>query len=115
MSTLLDKSGLLAAMAAQTVDVPLPSGLVRIRSITAADRIMLGQKAQGADGKLDTVQYSGALVAACVVDEAGQRLFTDDEIGQIMAGSAAVFEQLYDAAQTINGMGAKGQEQAKGN
>lgn len=103
-------------MVAQTQDVAIPGGAtVRVRSISAADRIMLGQKSQGADGKIDTVQYSGALVAACLIDESGQRLITDEEVGELMSGSAAVFEVIYQAAAKLNGMTVDEQEAAKGN
>jgi hypothetical protein len=112
---ILNRDGLLAVMALRTQDVSLASGdVVRMRGMTAAERISLSNAAM-VDGKIDGERFSALMVAACAVDEAGNRIFADDDVPAILAGASDVFETLFGAAQTLNGMGAKAAEDAKGN
>lgn len=114
--TILDRAGLLAALTPRTLDVALPNGgTVRVRTITAADRIAIGQSAMGTDNKVDAARYSALLVVAAVVGEDGQRVFADEDVPALLAGPSDVFEALFGAVQSLNGMGPKAAETAEGN
>lgn len=107
--TILNREGLLAALAVRFQEVTLPTGgVVRVRTLQAGERIDLGSKSIDAEGKVNAAQYSARLVAACVVDEAGAPLFSGDDVDALLRGSSEVFEAIFAAAQAINGMGSKG-------
>lgn len=114
MGAVLTRDGLLAALALRTEDVALPSGqLVRVRTLKASERIAISTAAVGEEGKVDSVAYSTKAVAACLVDEAGNRLLSDEDAALLADGSSDVFEFLFRAVQRINGLGST--EAAKGN
>lgn len=52
------------------------------------------------------------LVAACLVDDTGKRLFTDDEAAD---KSVRVINRLFDIAEELNGLGDDGLEEAEKN
>lgn len=108
--TILNREGLLAALAVRFQEVTLPNGgVVRVRTLQAGERIDMGSKSIDADGKVDPRQYSARLVVACVVDEAGVPVFGGDEdVAALLRGASDVFEAIFAAAQSINGMGSKG-------
>ena len=116
MAALLDRAALLSALALRTKDVTLASGaVVRVRTMTAGERIGLSSAAVGDDGKIDAKAYSARVVAASVIGEDGVRLFNDDDAQALIDGASDVFEELIDAAQSVNGMGSRAVEAAKGN
>ncbi len=55
------------------------------------------------------------LVALCMVDDAGNRLFGDDEVEVLGGKSAAVLSRLFTVAQRLNGLAAKAVEDAEKN
>ena len=55
------------------------------------------------------------MVAYCVVDEEGERMFTDADIVQLGRKSAAALERVAKAAQKLSGMGNEATEEAAGN
>lgn len=55
------------------------------------------------------------LVARALVDENGQRIFTDKQIDQLGSKSAAVLERLFDVAAEMSGLNDEDVEQMVGN
>lgn len=55
------------------------------------------------------------LVAATVVDEAGQRLFSDADVEALGRKSAAALERVCKVAQSLNAIGEAELEDLKGN
>ena len=112
----LGREGLMAALALRSEDVTLKGGgVVRVRTMTAGERIALGTSCVGEDGKIESGKFSSRLVAACVVDENGARIFSDEDSAALLGGASDVFEAIFAASQRINGMGIDAVEAAKGN
>lgn len=94
-------------------DVPVPEWgqdvVVRLRVMTGAQRdeyehsVMTMMK----DGKLtDGRGLKVRLIASCIVDANGQRLFTTPEDISVLNGkSAPILERLFEKAQSLNGIG----------
>lgn len=102
----------------EDVDVPEWGGVVRVRTMSAADR---GRY----ESNMFTVEKTGkgwetkprfdnntklALVALCVVDEQGARLFSDEDLPALGAKNASAVDRLYQVARRLNGMGIEAEE-----
>ena len=111
----LNREALLAALAIRTKDVAIPGGTVRVRTMTAGERISLGATAVDANGKIDAKAYSAQIVASSVIGEDGFPVFSTDDAELLLAGAADVFETLFDACQELSGLGNKAKDAAKGN
>lgn len=96
----------LADRKVEEVEVPeWGGGKHRIMEMSAADRdewelqAYLERKA-GPTAK----NVRAGLVARCLVNEAGERLFTDAEIPLLGKKSAKALDRLYDVARRLNGL-----------
>jgi hypothetical protein len=56
------------------------------------------------DGKADMTHFRAKLLARCIVDDKGARVFTDDDIPALSAKSGPVLVRLYDTAAKMNGL-----------
>ena len=54
------------------------------------------------------------LLARCLCDEHGERLFNDAEVEALGAKSAAALDRVFKVAQTLNGIGEKEIEELAG-
>lgn len=102
----------------ELVEVPEWGGAVRIRTLTAAERDSYEQALMRRRGGRLEVEMRGArvrLVALCVVDEQGQRLFSDQDIEALEGRSAAAIDRIFTAALKLNGMAEGAIEEALGN
>ncbi|MCL6471077.1 MAG: hypothetical protein I4O48_22550 [Ralstonia sp.] len=103
----------------KTVSVPEWGGDVIVRTMTGAARdayeaSMVVLK----DGQrvADLTNMRAKLVAATLVDDAGQLLFAGaEEVEALAKKSASVLERLFRVAQDLNGMGAASVEDAQKN
>jgi hypothetical protein len=111
----LDRAGLLAALALRTESVTLPHGQVMVRTLTAAERINMGAAASNEAGKIDNAKFSALMVINTVVDDAGERIFSDDDLPLVLAGASDVFEALFSKARALNELGSASVEAAAGN
>jgi hypothetical protein len=116
-TTILSREQILAAqdLASEEISVPEWGGSVRVRMMTGAERDALGASLLGADKKVDMSQYRIRLLAACLVDEAGQPLFGPDEVGLLGAKSGVALDRVYRVAERLNDVGAGAVEAAQGN
>lgn len=116
-TTILSREQILAAqdLASEEISVPEWGGTVRVRMMTGAERDALGASLLGADKKVDMSQYRIRLLAACLVDEAGQPLFGPDEVGLLGAKSGVALDRVYRVAERLNDVGAGAVEAAQGN
>ena len=102
MSDLLTREAILNAvdLASEEVEVEEWGGTVRIRAMngTAASafRDAVGKDKKGAN-------LVASYLALSLVDEAGDRLFTDDQLEELAGKSAAVLTRLFDIASRLNG------------
>lgn len=82
----------------ERVEVPEWGGDVFVRVLTAAE---YGEITKGAD-EADPMSAAGRMMVRALVDEAGERLFADDDIPALMAKNAAVWTRLLQVAMTVN-------------
>ena len=107
--SLLSKTAILAAQDLQTEDVEVPEwgGAVRVRSFTGRERDAFESsmvRGDGRDRRVDLTNMRARLVGLTVIDEAGQRLFTDDEVDLLGAKSGAALDRVFAVAQKLNGL-----------
>ncbi|MGW1278012.1 hypothetical protein ACWD4V_13810 [Streptomyces tsukubensis] len=104
-------------------DVPVPEwgGTVRIMSMSGTDRNSYQQSmvVMGPDGKPKEVrleQQLARLLARCLVDESGRRLYvTDKQIQSLGRRDGAVLERLAAIAKRVSKLGKDSVEEAEGN
>ena len=107
--SLLSKTAILAAQDLQTEELEVPEwgGAVRVRSFTGRERDAFEAsmvRGDGRDRKVDLTNMRARLVGLTVIDEAGQRLFTDDEVDLLGAKSGAALDRVFAIAQKLNGL-----------
>lgn len=106
---LLTKEAILAADDLVTEDVAVPEwgGTVRVRAISGAERDAFEQAIVTRKGKNVTTNLANIrakLVAICVVDESGQRLFGDKDVLLLGTKSAAALDRVFTVAQQLAGL-----------
>jgi hypothetical protein len=114
----LTKEQILEASDLQNLQVEVPEwgGSVFVRSMTGADRdaFEASMVTVNADGSRmpDMRNLRAKLVALTLVDAAGNRLFDVSDIPRLSLKSAAALERVFEAAQRLNGLGVKAEEEA---
>ena len=107
--TLLTKTEILSANDLKTEDVNVPEwgGAVRVRSFTGRERDAFEAsmvRGEGKDRKVDLSNMRARLVGLTVIDEAGLRLFSDEEVDLLGAKSGAALDRVFAVAQHLNGL-----------
>ena len=107
--TLLSKTAILTAndLKSEDVEVPEWGGAVRVRSFTGRERDAFEAsmvRGEGRDRKVDLTNMRARLVGLTVIDETGQRLFTDEEVDLLGAKSGAALDRVFAVAQKLNGL-----------
>ncbi|MEU6552119.1 phage tail assembly chaperone [Streptomyces sp. NPDC046915] len=122
----LNRDAILGAVDVQTekVDVPEWGGDVIIRGLTGdeldAFQGSVRQFRPTFDGKgMEAVLVQegmrAKLLVKCLVDEAGDRLFTDQDASALGAKSGTVIDRLYDVAARLSGLSEEEKEALEGN
>lgn len=116
----IGKAEILAAQDRPTerVNVPEWGGEVIVRTLSGAERDAYEDETLKTDGKSLVVNRKNArarLVARCLCDESGNRLFSDAEAVALGSKSAAVLDRLFGIAQRLNGMTPKDEAALLGN
>lgn len=103
-------------VAPEEVDVPEWNGTVLVRGMTGKERdafeVSLLQPGRGGRREMNPANARAKVVARCVVDEDGNRVFTDgdaNELGDLPAGG---LDRVYGVAARLSGMGDGDQEDA---
>lgn len=102
----------------EVVEVPEWGGTVTIRRMTAGERDAYEEdifENKGGSLSLKRENFRAKLVARCLVDEKGERMFPDGEIAELAKKSAAALDRLFAVAQRVNGMGAKERDEIEKN
>ena len=94
------------------VDVPEWGGTVRVRALTGAERdqyeeSLIRWRATKGQKVTATVALGNArakLVSLAVVDETGERLFSDRDVAALGEKSAAALERVFDVAAKLSGL-----------
>ncbi len=110
---LLNKLAILGALDLKHEDVEVPAwgGTVRVRVMTGAERDEFRTAIQSDDG-VPVGKFSVALLAATLIDEAGIRLFTMDEVDQLAEKNASSLDKVAAIAMRLNGLGGSAVEDA---
>ena len=106
---LLTKDAILTANDLVTEDVEVPEwgGAVRVRSISGAERDAFEQAIVTRKGKNVTTNMANIrakMVALSLVDESGQRLFSDSDVVALGRKSAAALDRVFSVAQRLAGL-----------
>jgi len=98
----------------EEVDVPEWGGSVLVRGMTGRERdafeVSMLTPGRGGRRQLDPANVRAKLVARCVVDDDGNRLFTDADVAELGGKSAAAVDRVYAVAARLSGMGSDDQE-----
>lgn len=111
-------------IAYEAVDVPEWGVKVYVKGLTGTERdayeASLRQMRPTLDGKglepvLITDNMRAKMLVKCLVDEQGQRVFTDQQIAALGAKNGRVLDRLHDVAARLSGMDSAAVEDAEGN
>ncbi|MDR5800554.1 hypothetical protein [Caballeronia sp. LZ001] len=108
----MNKEQFLAAFAPLVVEEPvqaLDGETVRFRELSGAARDALYDSAKNGGGNSG---FEAALIAATVVNENDEPVFSQDDVAVMRAGRAPLLEELAQIAMRLNALGQRAQEQA---
>jgi hypothetical protein len=91
----------------EEVDVPEWGGIIRVRSLTGAERDAYEMSIVSMNGKelsLNTSNMRSRLVAMSVIDEKGKKVFTDRDVNKLGSKSGAALDRVYTVCQRISGL-----------
>lgn len=100
----LSKQQILDAADTRTEEVEVPEwgGSVRIQTMTGYARDAFESSITGKNGGVNTTNIRAKLAAACLVDEAGELMFSEKDVARLGKKSAAALERVFSAAQKLN-------------
>jgi hypothetical protein len=104
--------------ATEPVDVPEWGGRVWVRTLTSAERDEYeAGMVRVVKGKAEpnVANARARFVALVCCDEQGQRLFDDDDAGQLGDRGSPAIDRIFEAGKRLNRMNAGDVEDAKGN
>lgn len=90
----------------EKVSVPEWGGEVCVRTMTGTDRDAFEQSIVTGPDKTNMENIRARLCALTIVDEKGERLFTDKDVAELGKKSALALDHIFTIAQRINGIGA---------
>ena len=100
----------------EDVDVPEWGGIIRLRSLSGAERDAFEASLRIRDGKniiVSLENYRAKFVARSAIDpDTGARLFTDQQVHLLGQKNAAVLLRLYKVATALSGMEESGEDLA---
>lgn len=99
----------------EDVEVPEWGGTVRLRTLAGSERDKFEASVYGDGKKAKLDDFRARLSAMVMVDENGDRLFSDSEVKQLAKKSAAALSRVFDAALRMNGISDGDVEELAGN
>lgn len=120
MGGYLTKSAILGADDLPTADVEMPEwpdkdgdpGLVRVRGLTGTERDRFEFQMAAARERPDQVAVRASIVGRCLIDEDGNRLFTDKELDRLGGKSGTALDRLFEIVRRLSGMLTEAAEEA---
>jgi hypothetical protein len=109
MSKILTRDAILQAqdLPRELVDVPEWGGSVYVRALTGAERDAFETsivEQRGKSTKMNLKNIRAKLVALTVVDEEGNRIFSDSDASALGKKSAAALDRVFEVAQRLSGL-----------
>lgn len=103
---LLSKAGISAVRDLERVTVSVPEwgGEVLLQVPTVADFEAWNTSRINESGEFESVGARSSLVAICLVDERGERLFSDAESDELAKKSWAVIDRLFEKCKQLAGV-----------
>lgn len=116
----LSKDQILGAddMETRIEDVPEWGGKVNIRSLSGTERNAYEQSCirfNGDNAVPNLANLHAKLLARCMVDDDGERLFSDADIMELGKKSSQVLNRLFDVASDMSGLNEKDVKNLAGN
>lgn len=105
----------------ETVEVPPWGGSVIVRGLTAAERddyelsSVLERGTAGKPAVISLANLRARLVVRCVVNELGERVFSDEDAEALGRKSGLAIEYIFPTAQRLSGLSRKALEEIAGN
>jgi hypothetical protein len=90
----------------EDVEVPEWGGVVRVRGLTGEERDALEMAMITRKGKSIEIQgsnFRARLVAMSVVDERGERIFSDSDVAALGNKSGHALQRVFEVAQRLSG------------
>lgn len=120
MGKLLARDDILKAqdLPTERVFVSEWNGEVIVRGLTAAERDAFEQsivETRGKNTRMNLKNIRAKLVAMTVVDEQGNRLFSDEDAEWLGKKSAAALDRIFAVAQRLSGLRPEDVEELAGN
>lgn len=106
---LLTRDQILDAQDLPTEDVEVPEwgGTVRVKALTAAQRDEFEAstvETRGNKMKQNLANIRARLVSLCIVDEAGDRLFSPQDVKRLGGKSAGAMQRVFNKCSEMNGL-----------
>lgn len=107
--TILTKAEILKQDDVKTKKIKVPEwgGEVIISTMSGFARDRFETSVIGKNGGMNTTNIRAKLVAACLVDEKNNLLFTEDDIVKLGKKSCTALDRIFDEAQKLNNIGDK--------
>ena len=102
----------------QDIEVPEWGGVVRLKSLTGAERDRFEASVVQGQGRNTTVNMQNLrakLVAQSAIGEDGKPLFTEEDVKWLGEKSAKALNRLFNAAQTLSGLSESDVKELAGN
>jgi hypothetical protein len=106
---ILTRDDILAARDLPTEEVPVPEwepeGAVLVRSLSAAEWIEVGRQTMNSGGATDNEKMLDLMVkipAMCIVDERGDRLFSDADLEALGKKNPLPLKRVMDVVQRLS-------------
>ena len=117
---MLDREAILGAddLPRELVDVPEWGGSVYVRSLMGHERDDVEQRVREQrtrDGQMKQAGVKALVVALCVSDEAGERLFTAEDAMALNEKSGAALDRIWQVAARLNHLLPEDVEELAGN
>ena len=105
----MDREAILASddLPTEVLDVPEWGGKIRVRSLTGQERDLYEQsitKRRGMNVEMNLLNARAKLVVLTVVDDQGQRIFSDDDVHEVGKKSAQALNRIFLVAQRLSGL-----------
>lgn len=99
----------------EKVEIPELGGDVYVSEMTGADSDEWEQSLVGSDGKRNLKNITAKLVVATLVNENGERIFTEDDLPRVAKLPARILNKIAIPADRINGLTGRYLEDVKKN
>jgi hypothetical protein len=120
VSKFLTRDAILKAhdLPTEVVEIPEWNGSVIVRGLTGTERDAFEQsivEQRGKNTRMNLRNIRAKLVALTVVDEEGNRVFSDEDAEALGKKSAAALDRIFAIAQRLSGLRPEDVEELAGN